>query len=90
MYISILISIGQPTRRNTRTEWIVPFSSLLARKIFSLDLLHSDLRQGKLSYVIARPCNRIDEMLDLAQYDYHCTDTLYGYFLYTPYNKVAR
>ena len=60
------------------------------RKIFSLDSLHSDLTQGKLPYVIARPCNRINEMLDLAQYDYHCTDTLYGYFLYTPYNKVTR
>lgn len=60
------------------------------RKIFSLDSLQNDLMQGKLPYVIARPCNRIDAMLGLEQYDYHCTDTLYGYLIYTPYNNVTR
>ncbi|HAB90017.1 MAG TPA: hypothetical protein DCF84_05725 [Bacteroidetes bacterium] len=68
-------------------EFQFPFGP---RKIFSLDSLHTDLAQGKLPYVISRPCSRIGTMLDLEQYDYHCTDTLYGYFLYTPYSKVTR
>ena len=68
-------------------EFQFPFGP---RKIFRLDSLHNDLVQGKLPYVIARSCNRIDEMFDLEQYDYHCTDTLYGYFLYTPNYKVTR